>query len=141
MIFATLFSIFTSLDGGFGTDSYVRGYKGVWCGILKANYAINDIDPSLAVSFKLKVSNGYGISFWKDMRCHGGSRLMDLFSRLFVIDSFPECSVKDRWGLVNGSWVDLWSWRYPPRGRALDDLASLVSLIGNLVLVEDGVDK
>ncbi|GKC54885.1 RNA-directed DNA polymerase, eukaryota, reverse transcriptase zinc-binding domain protein [Tanacetum coccineum] len=46
---------------------------------------------------------------------------------------FPS-AVKDRWGLVNGSWVDLWSWRYPPRGRALDDLASLVSLIGNLVL-------
>ncbi|GJT46622.1 2-oxoglutarate (2OG) and Fe(II)-dependent oxygenase superfamily protein [Tanacetum coccineum] len=120
--------------GGFGTDSYVRGYKGVWCGILKANYAINDIDPSLAVSFKLKVSNGYGISFWKDMWYHRGSRIMDLFSRLFVLDSFPECSVKDRWGLVNGSWVGLWSWRYPPRGRALYDLASLISLIGNLVL-------
>nr|GEY96951.1 RNA-directed DNA polymerase, eukaryota, reverse transcriptase zinc-binding domain protein [Tanacetum cinerariifolium] len=34
-------------------------------------------------------------------------------------------------GLVNGSWGGLWSWRNPPRGRALDNLASLVSLIGN----------
>nr|GEU48056.1 reverse transcriptase domain, reverse transcriptase zinc-binding domain protein [Tanacetum cinerariifolium] len=86
-------------DGGFGADAYVRGYKGVWCGILKSNSTINDIDPSLVDSFKLKVSNG-----------------------------------SDRWGLVNGAWVGMWSWHYPPRGKALDDLASLV-------LVDDGMDK
>nr|GEW14102.1 hypothetical protein [Tanacetum cinerariifolium] len=93
-------------DGGFGADSYVRGYKGVWCGILKSNSTTNDIDPYLVDSFKLKVSNG-----------------------------------SDRWGLVNGAWVGMWSWHYPPRGKALDDLASLVSLIGNLVLVDYGMDK
>ncbi|GJS08857.1 hypothetical protein Tco_0365653 [Tanacetum coccineum] len=31
----------------------------------------------------------------------------------------------------------MWDWRYPPRGRALDELASLISHISNLVLVED----
>nr|GEX13213.1 RNA-directed DNA polymerase, eukaryota [Tanacetum cinerariifolium] len=117
------------------------GAYGVWCGILKSNSTINDIDPSLVDSFKLKVSNGSGISFWKDMWCYGGSRVMDLFPRLFALDSFPGCSVKDRWELVNGAWVGMWSWHYPPRDKALDDLASLVSLIGNLFLVDDGMDK
>nr|GEX55031.1 hypothetical protein [Tanacetum cinerariifolium] len=27
-----------------------------------------------------------------------------------------------------------WEWRLPPRGRALDDIASLISIIGNLTL-------
>ncbi|GJU69426.1 hypothetical protein Tco_1255685 [Tanacetum coccineum] len=30
-----------------------------------------------------------------------------------------------------------WEWRLPPRGRALDDISSLISIIGNLVLHTD----
>nr|GEV57881.1 cytochrome P450 [Tanacetum cinerariifolium] len=42
---------------------------------------------------------------------------------------------------VNGVWGGRWSWRFAPRGRANDDLSSLVSLIVNLSLSEEGLDK
>ncbi|GKE48095.1 hypothetical protein Tco_1479353, partial [Tanacetum coccineum] len=34
----------------------------------------------------------------------------------------------------------MWAWRIPPRGRALDDIASLTTHIGNCTL-SDGDDK
>ncbi|GKC02546.1 RNA-directed DNA polymerase, eukaryota, reverse transcriptase zinc-binding domain protein [Tanacetum coccineum] len=34
-----------------------------------------------------------------------------------------------------------WSWHFTPRGRAIDDLASLASSIGNLSLLMDGMDR
>ncbi|GJY78529.1 RNA-directed DNA polymerase, eukaryota, reverse transcriptase zinc-binding domain protein [Tanacetum coccineum] len=34
-----------------------------------------------------------------------------------------------------------WSWRVPPRDRAIDELSSLISLIGNLSLNSNGTDK
>ncbi|GJR44506.1 RNA-directed DNA polymerase, eukaryota, reverse transcriptase zinc-binding domain protein [Tanacetum coccineum] len=34
-----------------------------------------------------------------------------------------------------------WSWRVPPRGRAIDELSSLISLIGNLSLDFNGIEK
>ncbi|GKD03086.1 hypothetical protein Tco_1178060, partial [Tanacetum coccineum] len=56
------------------------------------------------------------------------------------LDTFQDCKVSDRWVFVDGRWKGMWSWRIPPRGRALDDLASLISHIGNFSL-SDGVDK
>ncbi|GJR68621.1 hypothetical protein Tco_0014686 [Tanacetum coccineum] len=49
----------------------------------------------------------------------------------------------------HGAWSDIIkavshieeSWRIPPRGRAFDNLASLISIIGNLVLSTNGVDN
>ncbi|GJY24299.1 BSD-like protein [Tanacetum coccineum] len=40
-------------------------------------------------------------------------------------------------GILGGNW----SWRVPPRGRAIDELSSLISLIGNLSLDSNGTDK
>ncbi|GJT29340.1 hypothetical protein Tco_0909615 [Tanacetum coccineum] len=48
-----------------------------------------------------------------------------------------DCKVKDRRCCVDGIWGGNWSWRLTPRGRALDDLNSIVSTIGNLSLVDD----
>ncbi|GJW54112.1 RNA-directed DNA polymerase, eukaryota, reverse transcriptase zinc-binding domain protein [Tanacetum coccineum] len=59
---------------------------------------------------------------------------------LFALDSFQDCKIGQRWGIVDGNWKGLWAWRIPPRGRALDDISSLTSHIGNFTL-SDGDDK
>ncbi|GJS51137.1 hypothetical protein Tco_0624499 [Tanacetum coccineum] len=70
-----------------------------------------------------------------------GSRLMDLFPRLFALESFKDCKISDRWICSDGIWSGNWAWRSPPRGRALDELTNLVSCIGNLTLDGEGIDK
>nr|GEU31116.1 hypothetical protein [Tanacetum cinerariifolium] len=44
-------------------------------------------------------------------------------------------------GMVHETWCGLCSWRIPPRDRAIDDLASLISRIGNMAVSSDDVDK
>ncbi|GKF81504.1 hypothetical protein Tco_0240106, partial [Tanacetum coccineum] len=62
------------------------------------------------------------------------------FPRLFAIDTFQDCKVSGRWFLDNDIWRGRWAWRIPFRGRALDDLSALISVIGNLSL-SNGIDK
>ncbi|GJV03727.1 RNA-directed DNA polymerase, eukaryota, reverse transcriptase zinc-binding domain protein [Tanacetum coccineum] len=81
--------------------------------------------------------NGKGTSFWLDPWCDNGARLKDLFPRLYALDTCQDCNVCDRWCVNDGVWGGTWSWRFPPRGCALDDLEALVSLIGNLSLSDD----
>ncbi|GKB47887.1 retrotransposon protein, putative, ty1-copia subclass [Tanacetum coccineum] len=109
--------------------------------ILKATSDIERIDPAFKTSFNLKVSNGSNILFWKDPWCNGGTRLMDNFPRLFALESSQDCMVSDRWCFENGNCVGRWSWRYHPRGRAINNLSSLLNMIGNLSLSPDGTDK
>ncbi|GJW57862.1 RNA-directed DNA polymerase, eukaryota, reverse transcriptase zinc-binding domain protein, partial [Tanacetum coccineum] len=66
---------------------------------------------------------------------------MDVFSRLFALDSQQDCKVSDRWCQVDGVWGGNWSWRLPPRGRAISDLLNLTSLIGHLSLSVGSTDK
>ncbi|GJR23759.1 putative ribonuclease H-like domain-containing protein [Tanacetum coccineum] len=80
-------------------------------------------------------------SFWKDPWCSDGSQLMDRFPRLFAFECFQDCKISERWCLSNGIWEGRWAWRFPPRGRALDDLSSLIASIGNLTLCDDAIDK
>ncbi|GJS54932.1 hypothetical protein Tco_0628294 [Tanacetum coccineum] len=61
-------------------------------------------------------------------------------SRLFALDSSQDCSVSDRWQMVDGLWMGNWNWRIQPRGRSLGDLDSLISLLGNMSLSPVGVD-
>ncbi|GJW59088.1 putative RNA-directed DNA polymerase, eukaryota, reverse transcriptase zinc-binding domain protein [Tanacetum coccineum] len=58
-------------------------------------------------------------------------RLMD-FPRLFALTTHKDCNISERWSLMNNAWGWNWCWRFPPRGRANDDLASLLSYIGSL---------
>nr|GEX60654.1 RNA-directed DNA polymerase, eukaryota, reverse transcriptase zinc-binding domain protein [Tanacetum cinerariifolium] len=53
---------------------------------------------------------------------------------LYALESIKDYKVNDRWHLIDGNWEGDWEWRLPPRGRVLDDIDSLISLIGNLVL-------
>ncbi|GJS70247.1 ribonuclease H-like domain-containing protein [Tanacetum coccineum] len=43
--------------------------------------------------------------------------------------------------LINGTWRAVWDWRINPRGRALDDLTNLSSIIGDLSLSPGTNDK
>ncbi|GKE67054.1 RNA-directed DNA polymerase, eukaryota, reverse transcriptase zinc-binding domain protein, partial [Tanacetum coccineum] len=74
---------FYGVDGGFSSLVGSNIGQGIWCDI-KSISNIESIDSSFKNSFSLKVSNGLSISFWKDVWCPDGSRLMDLFPRLFV---------------------------------------------------------
>ncbi|GJY48687.1 RNA-directed DNA polymerase, eukaryota, reverse transcriptase zinc-binding domain protein [Tanacetum coccineum] len=85
--------------------------------------------------------HGSNISFWRDPWCGNGSRLMDSFPRLYALDSFQDCTISDRWRVVDDVWGGNWEWRYPPRGRAISDVTDMLSLIGNLSLSSNGVDK
>ncbi|GJV38153.1 RNA-directed DNA polymerase, eukaryota, reverse transcriptase zinc-binding domain protein [Tanacetum coccineum] len=126
-------------DGGFGVISgggYAFG--GVWVNILNTVKRIGDIDISFKKSFILKIGNGYSTSFWKDRWCGDGSRLMDMFPRLFTIESFKDCKISYRWHCLDGRWCGNWAWCSPPRGRDLDELASLATRISNLTLYSDG---
>nr|GEU80515.1 RNA-directed DNA polymerase, eukaryota [Tanacetum cinerariifolium] len=60
--------------------------------------------------------------------------------KIFLEDSFQVCKIGQRWGLVDGNWKGMRAWRIPPRGRALDDIASLTTHIRNFTL-SDGDDK
>ncbi|GJT23006.1 putative reverse transcriptase domain-containing protein [Tanacetum coccineum] len=139
-LWRTVITEFYGPDGGFGT--YAGGViSGVWAGILKAVKHIEDIDSSFNVSFSLKIGNGSNTSFWKDHWFGDGSCLMDLFPRLYALESSKDCKINDRWHCLDGIWSDNWSWRCPPRGKALDELANLVSRIGNLSLDSTRVDR
>ncbi|GKG50320.1 hypothetical protein Tco_0521420, partial [Tanacetum coccineum] len=77
--------------------------------ILKAVKGIEGIDSTFKNSFCLKVSNGSNISFWRDPWCGNGSRLMDLFPRLYALDSFQDCTISDRWRAVDDVWGEIGS--------------------------------
>ncbi|GKF83319.1 hypothetical protein Tco_0244975 [Tanacetum coccineum] len=77
---------------------------------------------------------------WKWRYLTGGESLktsMAAYPRLFALDSSQDCTISEKWGL-NGSWSGMWSWRCPPRGRAINDVSSLFSLISILSISGEG---
>ncbi|GJY55596.1 putative RNA-directed DNA polymerase, eukaryota, reverse transcriptase zinc-binding domain protein [Tanacetum coccineum] len=60
---------------------------------------------------------------------------------LYALETYKDCKVIERWGLINGEWGGIWFWRCPPRGRALNDLSSLANLLGDFHLSSTGRDK
>ncbi|GJY75974.1 hypothetical protein Tco_0481090 [Tanacetum coccineum] len=128
-------------DGGFGSPVGSFGNIGIWGDIIKSVDGIEKIDPSFKFSFSQKISDGSNILFWGDAWCGNGMRLKDLFPRLYALDTNKNCKVKDRWRVVNEVWGGNWEWRIPPRGRALDDISALNTVIGNLTLSNDAVDS
>ncbi|GJZ50986.1 RNA-directed DNA polymerase, eukaryota, reverse transcriptase zinc-binding domain protein [Tanacetum coccineum] len=136
----------TTREGGVTEGAAVRETVGTVVGrIVAANAAaaiivknIEAIDASFDISFMRKVVDGGSTLFWKDPWSGVGSCLMDIFPRLYALDSCKDCLVKDRWKFENGVWCGNWNWRFPPRGRAINEVSDLVSLIGNLILSAEG---
>ncbi|GJS17699.1 hypothetical protein Tco_0412171 [Tanacetum coccineum] len=127
-------------DGGFGSpsDSFCR--MGTWCDILKGVEYTEKIVPVFKQSFVQKVTSGSNVLFWKDSWCGNGLRLMDLFPRLYALQTAKDCKVRDRWRFSNGVWGGNWEWRLPPRGRSIDDVAALIFVISNLSFSYDDTD-
>nr|GFC58290.1 RNA-directed DNA polymerase, eukaryota, reverse transcriptase zinc-binding domain protein [Tanacetum cinerariifolium] len=85
---------------------------------LKKN--IEGIDLNFSKSFVRKVAGGANTSFWHDPWCGDGTSLKNKFPRLYALESFKDCKVKDIGLVINEAWVGSWAWRIPPRGRARD---------------------
>nr|GFA65081.1 RNA-directed DNA polymerase, eukaryota, reverse transcriptase zinc-binding domain protein [Tanacetum cinerariifolium] len=103
-------------EGGFGSNPTPLGCGGVWCAILKAMKSIKEINPFFKSSFVLS-NGGSNVSFWDDpWWCGIGSRLKDIFPRFMLLN-----------------WINV--------VKAIEDLSSYVSLIGNLALSDVGMDK
>ncbi|PWA58014.1 RNA-directed DNA polymerase, eukaryota, Reverse transcriptase zinc-binding domain protein [Artemisia annua] len=51
-----------------------------------------------------------------------------------------ECKFKDRWMVDSGAWHSCWNWKVPPRGRSLDDVCSLTSLLCSMSVSCDTLD-
>ncbi|GJU86058.1 RNA-directed DNA polymerase, eukaryota, reverse transcriptase zinc-binding domain protein [Tanacetum coccineum] len=132
---------FYGIDGGCGSPYNLFGSGGIWCDIIKVVVDIGLMNSSFNTSFVLKVSNGSMTSFWADLWCLNGLILKESFPRLFALETHKDCKVADRWKFANGHWGGNWSWRLPPRWRAIDDLSKLEGLISSLVLESDGEDK
>nr|GEW26345.1 RNA-directed DNA polymerase, eukaryota, reverse transcriptase zinc-binding domain protein [Tanacetum cinerariifolium] len=91
--------------------------------------------------FSTPMNFGNNTLFWKDQWCGSGQRLMDIFPRLFALESDKDCKVSDRWGLVNGVWGGTWLWRISPRDKSLYEIDALTTLIGDVQLVSTDMDK
>ncbi|GKF11296.1 hypothetical protein Tco_0049222, partial [Tanacetum coccineum] len=87
---------FYGSKGGF--NSPINSFKtsGIWVDIIKAVKNIEAIDASFDISFMRKVVDGGSTLFWKDPWSGVGSCLMDIFPRLYALDSCKDCLVKDR---------------------------------------------
>ncbi|GKC00494.1 hypothetical protein Tco_0986630 [Tanacetum coccineum] len=138
-LWRNVISIFMEMIGDSPSSTF--GNMDVWCNILRAIEGIEAFVPTFKNSFKLIVGNGLNVSFWKDPWCGDGSRLIDVFPRLFALESHQDCKVNVRWCLVNDDWGGNWEWCLPPRGRALNDLNSLLNVIGDLAFSPNCPDK
>ncbi|GJW36512.1 hypothetical protein Tco_0059432, partial [Tanacetum coccineum] len=121
-------------DGGFSAMAGLGNSRGVWRNILSSGVAIDALGIPFCNSFCRKVISGVDTLFWKDVWIDNGPCLRDRFPRLYALDSIPNCRVCDRWVLENEVWGGRWSWRVQPRGRAVDELHSLLSLVSGLSL-------
>nr|GEU44135.1 RNA-directed DNA polymerase, eukaryota [Tanacetum cinerariifolium] len=113
--------------------------KSIIFGIGIPNADVSLVASSLGCVHDVLPFTYLGLLVGKKMR--EGVQLMDSFPRLYALDSFQVCSIRDRWHLVNGYWTGNWNWRVQPRGKALGDLDSLISMVGSLSLSSEGYDK
>ncbi|GJT82207.1 reverse transcriptase domain, reverse transcriptase zinc-binding domain protein [Tanacetum coccineum] len=88
-----------------------------------------------------RVNNGVATSFWHDPWCGSGQLLCDRFPRLYALEIDKECKVSNRWHCTNNEWCRNWSWGIPPRGRAINDLHSLILILEGLQLDSNDSDN
>nr|GEV79664.1 RNA-directed DNA polymerase, eukaryota, reverse transcriptase zinc-binding domain protein [Tanacetum cinerariifolium] len=99
------------------------------------------VDVGFKNSFVRNIADGANTSFWYEPWCGDGSVLKGNFPRLYALEVDKDCKVRDRANMVNETGVGNWSWCIPPRGRALDDLSALSSLLNNMIFSSNGCDR
>ncbi|GJT08667.1 hypothetical protein Tco_0843129 [Tanacetum coccineum] len=83
--------------------------------------------------FETIIGSGHKASVWANIiGCCSELNQMGISHSNLMVKKVS--SVADRWSLLNGVWQVIWAWRRQPRGRALDELSTLSSLISGLVL-------
>ncbi|GJS55109.1 hypothetical protein Tco_0628471 [Tanacetum coccineum] len=110
-------------DRGFGSSPSFYHVGGIWHDINKAASSIE----------------AFGMILLR--RPLPLDRLKDSFPRLYALENVKDSKVTDRWCFANNVCGGNWSWRVPLHGRAIYELSSLISLIGNLSLYSNGTDK
>ncbi|GJZ55630.1 hypothetical protein Tco_0610823 [Tanacetum coccineum] len=128
-------------NGGFGVSSRTGLNKGVWHGIVSSTNAIDSMGIPYNNSFYLKVNSGVNTRFWVDPWHESGCIIKDKFPRLYALELEKLCLFKDRWIHTSGIWSCNWNWRSAPRGRALDEVSALMSLIGDKSLDLNAPDR
>ncbi|GJV10079.1 putative RNA-directed DNA polymerase, partial [Tanacetum coccineum] len=127
--------------GGFESNKSSNMSSGVWQSIVSNCKDIELLNIPFEKSMIKEVSSGSQTHFWCDIWCKEGKKLMEVFSRLYMLETNKECKVSDRWCLENGEWHGNWAWRSNPCGRAAADLVNMLRLVGNLFLSPDSRDR
>ncbi|GKA63444.1 RNA-directed DNA polymerase, eukaryota, reverse transcriptase zinc-binding domain protein [Tanacetum coccineum] len=105
---------------------YLTEENALWLMVIKQFYGDEGGFRSPLVSFG---SKGYLVCKW-----HASNGYV---SKIYALESIKDCKIRDRWSLLDGNWGGNWEWRLPPSGRALNDIASLISTIGNLTVLSN----
>ncbi|GJS46326.1 chaperonin CPN60-2, mitochondrial-like protein, partial [Tanacetum coccineum] len=118
--------------GGFGSDLNLTGIGGVWHDIIKAVNKIDSMVISFNNSFSIKVLTGINTSFWKEPWFGDGRRLLDIFPRLYALETYKDCKVS----IIVGIPGYLEKLMFAIGGRRLIDyLPVLIFLIGEFILL------
>ena len=115
--------------------------SGVWASIVSYWQSLDKLDIRFRDSFVKSLANGSKVSFWRDRTVGAGSCLMDLFPRLFSLESNPDNPFSDRWFHENGYWQGSWAWRRPLRGRVASEFCNLIGLLSHSNFQISGIDK
>ncbi|KAJ9559906.1 hypothetical protein OSB04_005066 [Centaurea solstitialis] len=108
-------------DGGI-FNSRALATKSTWASIINCCKGIVLQNQSFIASFKKTIAFGSKTPFWKDAELGHGSKLKEIFPRLYALAKNKDACFKDR-------------------GRALDDLQALESLLSSSAFRSEGSDK
>ncbi|GJX73543.1 hypothetical protein Tco_0312138 [Tanacetum coccineum] len=117
---------------GFSTPMNLLRVGGLWYDILKAKKNIEMTIPSYKASFVIKIGFGMNTLFWKDPWCGSGQRLMEIFPRLFALDSDKDCKLRP-------TDIDKWTWSGDVSG--VFRVRSLSKNIDNIILSNSRVGE
>ncbi|KAJ9535108.1 hypothetical protein OSB04_un001812 [Centaurea solstitialis] len=126
-------------DGGLFSSSPLSG-KSTWAAIVNGCRDLQVAGQTLIASFSKTIAKDSQSLFWEDLAIGQGSKLKDIYPRLYALEKNKNACFKERWILVNGSWCGAWDWKSIIRGRSLDDLQSLENQLSSMSFNMSGQD-
>ncbi|XP_024990648.1 uncharacterized protein LOC112524938 [Cynara cardunculus var. scolymus] len=123
-IWKDVISEFYGEGGGLFSNRPLAG-NSVWVSIVNTCRNVKVAGQNVIHSFTKQIAKESNSLFWKDASIGQGSKLKDLFPRLYALERDENAVFKDRWTYINGSWCGAWDWKTTIRGRCLDDLLAL----------------
>ncbi|XP_071699749.1 uncharacterized protein [Rutidosis leptorrhynchoides] len=91
-------------------------------------------------SFVKDIGNGLNVSFWHD-RWVGEYTLKNKFAKLFELEEDKNVSVADRVDIQDNRKIFKWQWVGPFRGRSIDELQNITSIVSSVQLNNYSQDK